>query len=154
MPRHAQQRVFAEGLGVEEGVVDAAVEHVDGLQAAGGPHLDVPVVDDQVVALHERHAHLVGQKRVLEVGRVVDARGEHGDAGAAAAAGGERLEGFQQLVGVVVDRADLLGPEHARKGLLEHAPVFQHVADARGAAQVVFEHAERARCRRGPGRCR
>ena len=37
----AQHRIGAEGLGIEEVVVDAAIDHVDALEAAGGAHEDV-----------------------------------------------------------------------------------------------------------------
>ena len=50
----------------------------------------------------------------------------------------------QQLLGIVLDRQDRQPVEDLRKRPLHHLAVFQHVRDARRAAQVVFEHVELA----------
>ena len=77
------------------------------LLAVRRPHADLVAGADQVAALDQLDAHLPGQQRVLEVGGVVDARGEHddgrlGDARPAPTA----LQRGQQLARVVVDRLD------------------------------------------------
>ena len=59
---------------VEEVVVDAPVDDVDLAVALGGAHVDGVVAAEQVTALDQLDAHLPGQQRVLEVGRVVDTR--------------------------------------------------------------------------------
>ncbi len=66
--RDAQQRVGPECVGIQEIVVDAAVDHVHALQAFGGAHEDVAIVHHQVAALHQLHAHLLGQEAVLKIG--------------------------------------------------------------------------------------
>ena len=71
---HAEDRVAAEHDGVEERVVDAAVDHVDALEAVGGAHRHHVVVDHEVAALDQLDAHLAGEERVLEVRGVVHAR--------------------------------------------------------------------------------
>jgi hypothetical protein len=76
---YAEHAVLAEGLRVEEGVVNAAVDDVDPLFAGGGAHEHLVVLDQHVPALDERHAHLAGKEDVLEIGRVVNAGGEQSD---------------------------------------------------------------------------
>ena len=73
--RAADERIGAEVQRVEELVVDPAVHHVHPLLAGRGPHVDDPVPADQVPAFDQFDAHLAGQEGVLEVGRVVHARG-------------------------------------------------------------------------------
>ena len=66
--------------GVEERVVDPAIDDVDALEPARGAHGHDVLVDDEVAALDELDAHLAGEERVLEVGGVEDAGREHDDA--------------------------------------------------------------------------
>ncbi len=68
--RHAERRVRPERERVEEIVVDAPVDHVDALEAFGRAHVDDLALDQQVAAFDEFDAELVGQERVLVVGRV------------------------------------------------------------------------------------
>ena len=109
----AERRVGPEHLRVEEQVVDAPVDHVDRFETVDRAHVHpIVVVDDQVAALDERRAHALGEERVLEVRRVEDPRGEHGDRRVAHPVGGERAEQAVELVGVGVDRLDALAGEH------------------------------------------
>ena len=63
--------------------------------------------DEQVLALDELDAHLLGEERVLEVGRVVDARRQHHDGRLARAPAGATLsQRLEQQVRVVLDRRD------------------------------------------------
>ena len=73
-PGDAELAVAAEGQGVEEVVVDPAVDHVDPLRPAGRPHEDLAAVEEQVAPLDQLDAHLAGEEAVLVIGRVVDAR--------------------------------------------------------------------------------
>jgi hypothetical protein len=66
---------------IEELVVDPAVDDVDALLAVRRPHADLVAGAHQVAALDQLDAHLPGQQGVLEVGGVVDARGEDDDRG-------------------------------------------------------------------------
>ncbi len=63
---HAQHRIRPEGEGIEEIVVDTAIDHVHALGAGGGAHVDLAALDEQVLPLAELGAHLVGEERVLE----------------------------------------------------------------------------------------
>ena len=61
-PGHAERRIRAEGEGIEEVVVDAAINDIDALQALGGAHEHLIVLDDEVAALDQLDAELVGEK--------------------------------------------------------------------------------------------
>ena len=143
-PGHAQDGVAAEADRIEELVVHAAVDHVDAAQSLGGPHVDHTRLHHQVLALHQLHAHLLCQEGVFEIGGVVDAGGEHHDRGLPPAVRGDILEHLAEAEAVVVDRAHPVAVEELREDVLHHPPVFQHIGDAGGAAQVVFEHQELA----------
>ena len=134
-----------ERLGVEEQVVDAAVDHVDRLEAVDRAHEHTVVVrHDEVAALDERGPHPLSEEGVLEVRRVEDSRGEHDDARTGHVLGGERHEHLGELLGVRVDRGDALAGEHLRERPLADRPVLQHVADPGRHPQVVLEHVHRA----------
>ena len=140
---HAQHRVASEHQRVEEGIVDAPVDDVDLLEAQRRLHHQRAVDDDEVLALHQLDAHLVGKERVLEVGAVVDAGGEHDDGGLAVEAG--RRDAFQrqaQVVRIVLHRAHAVAGEQLGEHVHHRLPVLQHVGDARGRARVVLEHEE------------
>ena len=100
--------------------------------------------DGEVGALDEVRADALGEERVLEVGAVVDARGEHGDGRVGDAVGGDRREHPVELVGVRVDRQDALLGEQVGEGPLGDRPVLQHVADAGRHPQVVLQDVHRA----------
>ena len=75
----AEHRVGAEVHRVEELVVDAAVDHVHRRQALRRTHHHAAAPALEVAALDELDAHGAGEQGVLEVGAVVDARGQHDD---------------------------------------------------------------------------
>ncbi len=79
--RDAQERIRPHRQRIEEGIVDPAVDHVDPLRAARRAHEDAALVDEQVGALHQLDAHLVGQEGVLEIGAVVVAGRQQHDVG-------------------------------------------------------------------------
>jgi len=72
--RNAERGIRPEGQRIEEIVVDAAVEHVDRLVAAGGAHLHLSVDDPEVRTLDELDAHHVGEEGMFIIGGIVDAR--------------------------------------------------------------------------------
>ena len=156
MKRPAQPRAEsrAEDERIAEVVVNAAVDDVDALEAVGGAHVDDVVVGDEVAAFDEIDAHLAGEIGVLEVGGVEDAGREQDDVGLGAAFGGERAQRGQQQLRVVLDGADAVALEELREGALHDAAVGEHVADAGGNAQVVFEDDELAGSRGGADRSR
>ena len=110
------------------------------MQAAGGAHVDLVVVGHEVAAFHDLDAHLARQEGVLEIGRVVQAGGEQHHGGIREALRRHRLEHVEQLLRVVLDRPHAVAPEQVGEDALHHLAVLEHVADARGRAQVVFEH--------------
>ena len=78
-PGNSEHRIGAEHRGVEEIVVDPAIDHVHLLAALGSPHPDAAVLHVEVPALAELDAHLLGEEGMLEVGAVVEPRGEEHD---------------------------------------------------------------------------
>ena len=72
----AEDRIAAEGHGVNEVVVDAAVDDVDPPQPTRRPHVDDVVVGDEVAAFDQLNSHLAREVSVLKVRRVEDARRE------------------------------------------------------------------------------
>ena len=140
--RHPEHRVGAELQRVQEVVVDAAVDDVDLPLPLGGAHVDLVVAAEQVAALDQLDAHLAGQQRVLEVGRVVDARGQHHHRRVGLVGGRGVAQRPQQVRGVVVDRAHPMGGEQVRENPRHGAPVLHDVGHPRRRAQVVLEHPE------------
>ena len=138
----AELRIGAEGQGVDEVVVDAAVDHVHLLQARGRAHVDEAVVDHEVAALHQLHAHLLGEEHVLVEGGVVDAGSEQDDAGVRDAGRRELGQRLAQQPAVVLDPAHPVTAEEVAQAGLQRAPVGQHVGDARRHPQVVLQHHE------------
>ncbi len=136
--RHAQHGVGAEGQGVEEGVVDAAVDHVHPLRPHRGAHVEVVVLDEEVLPLHQLHAHLLGQEGVLEIGAVEGSRREHHHGGVVHGAG--VAQGVEQQGGVVGHRRHLVALEKLGEEPHHHLAVLQHVGDPAGHAQIVFQH--------------
>ena len=113
---------------------------MDALWALGRAHVDRVVLDEQVLALDQLDAHLLGEERVLEVRRVVGARRQHGHGRRLLARGRERVEILEQQVGVMLDRPDRLRREELGKEPHHHLAVLEHVRHARRHAQVVLEH--------------
>ena len=140
----AEHRVGVELQRVEELVVDPPVDHVHPLVALRGAHVDEVVAAEQVAALDQLDAHLPGQQRVLEVGRVVDAGGEHDDGRVGLVRRGRGAQGPQQVRRVVADRAHPLAGEQVGEDARHRAAVLHHVRHAGRVAQVVLQHPEHA----------
>lgn len=80
--RHPERAVGTEHLGIDEQIVDAAIDHVHTLEPVDRAHVHALVVaDNEVDALDQRRADALREERVLEVRAVVDARREHRDGG-------------------------------------------------------------------------
>ena len=140
--RATQRRVGAKDQRIAEVVVHAPVDHVDALQPVGGAHVDDVVVRHQVAALHQVDAHLARQIGVLKVRGVEDARREQHDIRLRPALRRQRAQRGQQQLRIVLDRPHAVAREKLRKRPLHHPAVGEHVAHARGHAQVVFKHHE------------
>jgi hypothetical protein len=97
---HAEAAVLAEGEGIDVILVEAAVDHVDGFEAADGFEEDLGIEDDEVAAGDEGDAHLPGEVAVLVIGLIVEAGGEQDDAGFAGGATGVVAKMFEQGGGV------------------------------------------------------
>ena len=142
-PGTPSMRVGPEHLGIEEQVVDPPVDDVDPLEAVDGAGVDAVVVQHhEVAALDQLHPQLLGQEGVLEVGRVVDARGQHHD-GRVAGRRGHRGQQVGQPADVGVDRLDAVVAEQLGEDVLGHHPVLQQVGHPRRDPQVVLEHVDR-----------
>ena len=76
---------------------------------------------------------------MLEVGGVVDARREHDDPRVAGLRRRDVFEHRQQLLGVVLHRADPLPREELWERPLHHLPIFEDVRHARRGAEVVLQ---------------
>ena len=135
--RHPEQRITAEHLGVEEIVVDAAVDHIHGFQTTGAAHPDPIVFADQIAALHQLDAHLLGQVAVLEVGAVEHPGSEHHHGGGIGP-GSQFPQSLKQLGGVVVDRLNGAARKEAGEHALHDTPVLQEVGHFGGTAGVVL----------------
>ena len=141
---HADEGVPPELQRVEEVVVDAAVDHVHPLQTLGGAHPDQTVAAQEVSALDQLDAHLAGQEGVLEVGRVVDAGGEHDHGGVVGARRGGGEQRVQEPGRVLGDRPHPLPGEELGQHVGHGPAVLDDVGDARRRAEVVLEHPEHA----------
>ena len=105
--------VLAESLGIKEVVIHTAVYDIDASRALCRAHEHDVVFYKQVHAFDEFDTHLLGEKGMLEVGRVVHAGCEHNDIGLTHIRGGgcgvaQRVE---QQVRVVRDRRDPMAGE-------------------------------------------
>ena len=81
---------------------------------------------------------------MLEVGRVERARRQDGQARLLGRYRGQGRQRLAQAGRVVVDLTHVRLAEDPRQDALEHLAVLEHVGHARGHAQVVLQHAERA----------
>ena len=141
-PRHAQHRIRVEHLGIEEIVVDAAVEHIDLLRALGRAHVELVVLDEEIAALDEFDAELVGQEGMLVIGRVEPAGRQQRDGRLLAAGGRDRTQRGEQRIGIIFDRRDAVLGEKIRHQPHHDFAILQHVGDAGGRADIVFENIE------------
>ena len=134
-----------EGLGIEIIVVDPPIDHVDPRQTAGGPHEDAVVLDQEVPALDQRHAHLARQEDVFEIGRIVGAGGQQDDTRIGhSRQGATSCSAEISLRAVVFDRAQADLVKQIRKGAQHHMPVFDDIAYPGGRPRIVLEDEERA----------
>jgi hypothetical protein len=140
----AQLAVGPEHLGVEEVVIDPAIDYVDPAQPTDRAHIDTVVLDGEVAPLDQRHPHLAGEEDVLEIGRVVDARREQHDLRIAAGHGSDLAHGGHQLHAVIVDAAQTDTVKQIRKGAQHRMAIFDDITDARRGARIVLKHAEGA----------
>ena len=142
-PGHADQAVRAEGLRVEEFIVDPAVDHIHPLRPGGGAHEHHLVLHEKIGTLHHLDPHLIGEEAVLVIGAVVGAGGQQHDAGLGAGAGrGDGLQRLQQLLRVARDRGHLVPGAEPREEPQHRLPILQHVGDAGGGAAIILEHIE------------
>ncbi len=143
--RHAEQTVGAEHFGIDELVIETAIDGVDALEPAGGPHIDLVVfVDQQVGSHHQRHAHLARQEDMLEEGRIIDAGRQQHDLRIAFGPGRHRRHGGVQADAVIVHRTYPQIGHQIGEGPHHQGAVLDHVGDARRRAGIVLQHAEDA----------
>ena len=97
------------------------------------------VLDDQVVALDEEHAHLAGEERVLEVGGVRHAGREDDHHGLVRPPRRRVEQRAEEEVRIVLDPTDRVGGEELREDAAQDVAVLEHVGDAGRTAAVVLE---------------
>ena len=146
-PGHAERRVGTERLGIEEQVVDAAVDHVDRARARRS-----------CACRRGRRRRRRGRRPPQASAPIRWARNEcskyaelkmpgvsTATFGSRRPVGRERHEQLVQLVGVARRRARCSGGANSSgNAALGDGAVLEHVADARRDAQVVLEHVHRA----------
>ena len=142
--RAAEHRIRAKLQRIEKLVVDPTVNHIDTPWTGCGAHPYPSAGAEQVAAFDQLDTHQAGEQGVFEVGRVVDAGGEHNDGGVIRPLRCARAQSLQELVRIVANRTHPHAHEKFRKGLRHHSAVGDHVAHAARHAHVVFEHAPRA----------
>ena len=100
---HAQRRVWSERTRIEKIVIDAAIDDVDPLRTARGAHKDVVVLHKQILPFDQFDTHLLRQKCVLEIGRVVHTGRQKHDGGVVDAKRGHRAKILEQNVRIMRD---------------------------------------------------
>ncbi len=123
----------------QEIVIDAAIDDIHALRAAGGAHVEHVIAHEQVLALDQFHAHLLGEEGMLEVGAVEGARCQHDYGRIGHRAVGHAAQIVEQHVRVVADRFDGLLGEELGEQAHHHAAVLDHVRHTRRHPQVVLE---------------
>ena len=112
-------------------------------QALGGAHEHLIVLDDEVAALDQFDAELVGQERMLVIGGIVDAgRHQRHRRLRRGAERRHRAQRRQQFVRILFHRRDAVAGEQVRKQPHHDFAVFQHVGHAGGRARIVLQHEE------------
>ena len=138
----AEGAVVIEGDGVDEFVVDAAIDDADSLAAFSGSGEDLVVFDDKVSAFNQRDSHFAGEEGVLEEGGVVAAGGEDDGERIFAIVWCHKGQGVEEHLRVIADGPDGVAVEELREGSCEEVSVFDDVGDSAGAAAVVFQDKE------------
>ena len=64
---NAKHRIRPKSQRVQKFVIHAFVNDVDALQSVNGLHVHDPAVHDQIAALDEFDAHLLGEEAVFEI---------------------------------------------------------------------------------------
>ena len=77
---------------------------------------------------------------MLEVGAVIDAGSQYTNGRRLDVIRSQVLQDLQQVRWIIVHRTHPGRLEYLGKCAFEHLAILQHIRDARGAAQVVFEH--------------
>ena len=141
--RHAEDRVGAEGEGVDEIVVNAAIDDVDALRPLRRAHIDDLVLDEEIAAFDQFDAELVGEERMFVIGGVEHARRQQHDGRfLRRRQRRDRLERGEQLVRIIFDRRNAVAREQFRKQPHHDFAVLQHIGNAGGRARIVLEHVE------------
>src|SRR4029078_6313603 len=105
-----------------------------------GPHDDAAVAHRQVTAFDQLHAHLLGEKGVFEISRVVHPGREHDRRVRPEAV----THSGVQAVGVIVDGHHTGLREQPRKYARADLAVLEHVGNAAWRARVVLQHVDGA----------
>jgi hypothetical protein len=126
----AEHAVGAEGLGIEEVVVDAAVDHMHRDRPGGILHEYAVAVHIEVATLDQLGAHAGGEEAVLEVGAVQRSRRQHHAGRVIDAGRSDPAERLEQQIRIVQHRRDAVAAEQLGEEPLHGRAVLDHVADA------------------------
>ena len=146
--RNAKRAIGVEVERVEKIIIHPAIEHINGLIPACRAHRDTPIHDPQVMPFDQLNAHLVRQKGVFVIGRVVDTGCEHRNRWRTLA--GRRRRGRErtaQVARIIRHWTHLISREQLWKHPQHGFAVFQHIADTRWCARVILKHKEIIRSR-------
>ena len=129
---------------VEELVVDAPVDDVDGAVTGRRAHPHLSADAHEVTTLDELDPHHPRQQGVLEVGRVEHPGSEHDDGRVAGPVGCRGTQRREEHARVVVHGPDAHRRERLREDVGHGTAVGDDVADPGRHAHVVLEHPEGA----------
>ena len=144
---HAKHRVFAKYQGVEKFVVHAAIDHVHALEPADRLHVDDAAIDDEIAALNQLDAHLLGKEAVLEISAVVNAGREQNRLRIGGAARREAPQNPGEFRWIMVDRQNFVRLKRVGKSARHHDAVLEHIGDPARRAHVIFKNEKLARLR-------
>ena len=138
---HTKKRIRSEYFGIEEVVVNPPINDVHRLESLRRLHKDAVVLHQKVRARDNLDSHGPGEKGVLEISGVVDARAKQ-DRGRIARRAGWRhvVEDVDQVLRVTVDRTHPVPGEQLRKNALHGHAALQNIGDAGRTTGVVFEN--------------
>ncbi|MFO1522527.1 MAG: hypothetical protein U1G05_10900 [Kiritimatiellia bacterium] len=129
---------------IAEGVVHPPQDDVHRLQALQGLEEHAAVAHREIIALHQREAHVAGEIGLLEIGFVEGAGGQQHDAGGVGVAGREGAQAFAPGDEEGGQAADIDLPELVGQDAREHDAVFQRVPRAAGRLGPVGQRPPRA----------
>ncbi len=138
-PRHAVAARRIERDRIKQRRGHAPQHNIDRLDATNRLEVKPAVEHDKIVPLHDGHAHLPGQRRVVEIIFVAAALREQHPARAALGNAHQFQQHVEHLCREVLDRQNFHSVKKPRRDLPQNLPLLQRVARAVGDAQVFLD---------------